>query len=120
MNDNSHQLFKRVDNCAILTIPDDIDDDLLTAITTISCEYVGEQRLNGLVIDFSHLQALDTKTTTGIFDLARTIQAMGTPVHVTGICAGLASSLAILDFNPGDIPVHGSLDHAMQRLLRHV
>jgi len=110
------ELVKRVDGCAILSIPADIDDDLLEKIADKVCAYVGSHQLHGVVIDFSNLIALDRVLAEALFDMARAISTLGPSVQVCGICPGLASSLALLGFETGGIPVAGTLDSAIQAI----
>jgi len=116
MNDDTHKIFQRLDNCIILTVPADIDDEQLKLITSTSCDFIKSEAFDGMVIDFSQLRALDKNTMDSLFNLAKAIRTMGVPVRASCISAGLASSLAILDFDPGRISVSGSLDHALNKL----
>jgi len=110
------ETVKQLDGCAILTLPSDVDDELLHTLSGQFCSYVMHEELFGVVFDFSNLRALDCQLAEGLFGFAKAVGTLGLRVEVCGICPGVASSLALLGFEVGDMSISHSLTASLDAI----
>jgi len=110
------EIIKRVDGYAIFSIPADIDDAELPEISTQLCEFIVHHHVPGLTFDLSNLHSIDRALCHALIELILATRALGIPVNTTGICAGIASTLALLDSNTESISAFGTLDRCLTDL----
>ncbi len=110
------ETIKLLDGCAILTLPADVDDDLLLSLTTEFYNHVTHEGLPGVVFDFSNLRAIDYQLAERLFEFANGVRTLGVQVEFCSICPGVASSLALLDFDAGDMPISPSLTDSLDAI----
>jgi len=112
----TRELIKNVEGCAILTVPNDVDHNLIDSLTDQACQYAATHTLIGMVLDFSSLNAANSRLVRALINLAHAIELLGIPVRMTGISPGIASALILTDTNIDDIRVLGTIDRCLAEL----
>ncbi len=115
--DDVRDLIRVVRGLAIFAVPADIETSMMPALTGRVCELVDGLQVRGMVLDLAHLKAVDHGVMAEIFRLARAVRALGVPVRMTGISAGLASALVLTGFEDMDARPCATLDQAIAELL---
>ena len=110
------EIIKQVDGYAILTLPADIDDAILPELSSQLCEFIAHNNVPGLVFDLRNLHSMDRALCHSLIRLMFTANILGVAVNTTGICAGIASTLALLDSNTESIRAFGTLDQCLADL----
>ena len=113
------EIIKQVDGYAILSLPADIDDATVPELSSQLCEFIVHNNVPGLIFDFSNLHSMDRALCHSLTRLMYTAHILGVTVNTTGICAGIASTLALLDSNTEHIRAFGTLDRCLADLKNH-
>jgi len=116
MSSALRETVKQLHGCAILTLPSDVDDELLHSLASQFYSYAMHEDLLGVVFDFSNLRALDCQLAEGLFIFAKAVSTLGLRVEVCCICPGVASSLALLGFDARDISISRSLTASLDAI----
>jgi len=93
-----------------------VDDELLHSLSCQFYSYVIREDLQGVVFDFSNLRALDCRLAEALFGFAKAVRTLGPQVEICSICPGVASSLALLDFDAGEIAISRSLTASLDAI----
>jgi len=100
MMDNVSQKFSQgsiVDSCCVVAINDDIDDDQFKKLCNDTVEYACNNKLKGVVINFSNMRVVDTYIMKLLLNVTKVIACLGLKAMWTGLRPGVISS--ILDLN---------------------
>ncbi len=112
----TREIIKKVEGCAIFTVPNDVDHSLIDTLTAQVCQYAATHALCGLIVDFSSLKAANNHLIQSLIRLAQAIELLGIPVRLTGIPAGIASALALMDTDIGDIEIRTTIERCLAEL----
>jgi len=80
MNSVLRETVKQLHGCAILTLPSDVDDELLHSLSCQFYSYVIREDLQGVVFDFSNLRTLDCRLAEALFGFAKAVRTASVPV----------------------------------------
>ncbi len=112
-----HGWIRVVDGMAMLGIPADVDERTVDELREIALARVRAEDIRAFVLDFSGVHALDSRLMTRLIELGRAVRALGAPVGVSGIRAGLASALVALGLTELGFPAGVGLDDCRRKLV---
>ncbi len=111
-----HEMIKLVDGYGIFSIPADVDDAILPEISSELCAFIVQHNVPGLTFDLSNLHSVDLALWSALVRMILATGSLGVAVNTTGICAGIASTLALLGSDQTNIQAFGTLDRCMTDL----
>lgn len=98
MNDIAGSLgMNIVEDCLILSVPDEIDNDILELLKNNVLQKITANSLKGMIIDFSSLAILDSYEYNEFLKLIKMIKLFGLSVFVVGLQPGIVSALIDMD-----------------------
>lgn len=116
-NNNLNASSTVVNNCLIVTLPNDIgDDDIKTGVSGILMK-VEKSSIKGVILDLSMMSSIDTYLFKILEKVSRTISLMGAVVVWVGLRPGVVSVLIDLNIDTSKIKAAMDLEQGISMIL---
>jgi len=106
-----------VRNCIVVTLPTEIMDSEIDALTAQVAEIAYDQNVRGAIFDFSMVPILDTYTLECLERITRMVKLLGHKVVWVGLRPGVVAALIDLDMYSVNVATAVNLDHGLDLLL---
>ncbi len=105
-----------VRGCVLVSVPADLDDESAVLLQDEAIGVLHRLGSRALLLDFSGVEAMDSTLVRSVFDIVDMAQQVGARAAVAGIGAGMASALALLGFEAGNVKTALDVDEGLQLL----
>ena len=116
-NNNLNTSATVVNNCLIVTLPNDIgDDDIKTGASSVLMK-VEKSSIKGVILDLSMMSSIDTYLFKILEKVSKTISLMGVVVVWVGLRPGVVSALIDLNIDISKIKAAMDLEQGISMIL---
>ena len=113
---DSETAMSVVRHCLVVTIPGELQDEVLMRIRKDTLEKVQATKVRGLIFDFSTVRALDTFAFNSFTDTAKMASLLGVSAVFVGLQPGVVSALVDLGVEITDIGTALTIEDAFEQL----
>ena len=118
-NNNLNTSSTVVNNCLIVTLPNDIgDDDIKTGARSVLMK-VEKSSIKGVILDLSMMSSVDTYLFKILEEVSKTISLMGAVVVWVGLRPGVVSALIDLNIDISKIKAAMDLEQGISMILNY-
>jgi rsbT antagonist protein RsbS len=113
---DSETAMSVVRNCLVVTIQGELHDDMLMRIRTDILYKIQATKVQGLILDFSTVRALDTFVFNSFTDTAKMASLLGVSAVFVGLQPGVVSALVDLAVDIADVGTALTVEDAFEQL----
>lgn len=106
----------RLGDVLLVAVPADPDDRTVSGMQTQLLTVMERSGVEGLILDLSTVETVDSFFARTITDTVRMVELMGGIAVLCGMQAGVAVTAVQMGLHMGDIPTGLNVDRAMLRL----
>jgi anti-anti-sigma regulatory factor len=111
--DDAGPVATRVGQALIVTLPRELDDDVLRSLRTTVMDGIRRTRTRALVFEASGLDVVDAVEFAGLAAVARSAVWLGVRAMLVGLSAGVVGYLVDVAADTSDFEPFGTLDDAL-------
>lgn len=108
--------INKIGNTLLVKIPSDTNDEEIEILQNVVLKYLGNYEINGVIMDISQVEVVDSFFARTIAETTQMIDLMGFKTVVTGMKPSIAITTIELGFNLGNVLFSLNIDKGLELL----